>query len=432
MAKSAYPTGVENHGGSLRIWFIYKGSRVRESLGVPDTPKNRKVAGELRASVCFSIKTGSFNYSAQFPDSPNLKKFGVERREITVIELARKWLELKKMEISTNALGRYQSIVRNMVPRIGDSRLASSVTPEDLLFIRKDLLTGYQVMKKGHRTPVKGRTVPTVNNYMGIMAGMFQFGADSGYIRTNPFSGITPLKKARAEPDPLTRDEFVRLIEACRHQQLKNMWSLAVYTGVRHGELVSLAWEDIDLKAGTMTIRRNHTLTKEFTLPKTDAGTDRVVHLIQPALDVLRNQAELTRLGKQYQIEVKLREYGRTEIHPCTFVFNPQIGTHNSLAGHHYAVGSINQSWEAAMRRAGIRYRKAYQSRHTYACWSLTAGANPNFIAKQMGHSDAQMVYRVYGSWMAENNQDQILILNQKLSEFAPSMPHAMGSDVNK
>lgn len=81
------------------------------------------------------------------------------------------------------------------------------------------------------------------------------------------------------------------------------------------------------------------------------------------------------------------------------------------------------------MRRAGIRYRRAYQSRHTYACWSLAAGANPNFIAKQMGHTDAQMVYRVYGSWMAENNQDQVLILNQKLSEFAPSMPHTMGSN---
>lgn len=155
MAKSAYPTGVENHGGTLRIWFIYKGVRVRESLGVPDTTKNRKVAGELRASVCFSIKTGSFNYASQFPDSPNLKKFGVESKEITVIELARKWLELKKLEISTNALGRYHSIIRNMLPRIGESRLASSVSKEDLLFIRKDLLTGNQILKKGHKTPVK-------------------------------------------------------------------------------------------------------------------------------------------------------------------------------------------------------------------------------------------------------------------------------------
>lgn len=206
MAKSAYPTGVENHGGTLRIWFIYKGVRVRESLGVPDTTKNRKVAGELRASVCFSIKTGSFNYASQFPDSPNLKKFGVESKEITVLELARKWLELKKLEISTNALGRYHSIIRNMLPRIGESRLASSVSQEDLLFIRKDLLTGNQILKKGHKTPVKGRTVPTVNNYMGITSVMFQFAADSGYIKANPFSGISPLKKSRTEPDPLTRD----------------------------------------------------------------------------------------------------------------------------------------------------------------------------------------------------------------------------------
>ncbi|HDH0724951.1 TPA: DUF3596 domain-containing protein [Klebsiella aerogenes] len=429
MAKTAYPTGVENHGGSLRIWFIYKGCRVRESLGVPDTPKNRKLAGELRSSVCFLIKTGSFNYAEKFPSSPNLKKFGAETKEITVFELANKWLELKKMEITTNAFGRYKSIVRNMIPRIGESRLASSVTKEDLLFIRKELLTGYQLLGYRKKSVVKGRSVPTVNSYMTVAAMMFQFAADSGYIPANPFAGISPLKKSKAEPDPLARDEFVRMIDAMKHQQIKNMWSLAVYTGVRHGELVSLAWEDIDLKAGTMIIRRNLTSQKEFTLPKTEAGTDRVINLISPAVDILKNQAEMTRLGKQYQIEVKLREYGRSEMHPCTFVFNPQIVTRNGLAGHHYAVSSIGQMWDTAIRRSGIRHRKAYQSRHTYACWSLAAGANPNFIAKQMGHADSQMVYRVYGSWMAENNQEQVTMLNQKLSDFAPSMPHAIGSN---
>ncbi len=42
MDKVKYPTGVENHGGTLRIWFNFKGKRVRENLGVPDTAKNRK------------------------------------------------------------------------------------------------------------------------------------------------------------------------------------------------------------------------------------------------------------------------------------------------------------------------------------------------------------------------------------------------------
>ncbi|EKQ1214054.1 TPA: site-specific integrase [Klebsiella pneumoniae] len=418
MSKESYPTGVENHGKSLRIWFIFKGKRVRENLGVPDTAKNRKVAGELRTSVCFAIRMGTFDYAAQFPNSPNLKTFGICKKDITVKFLSEKWLELKRLEICANALDRYESVVRNMLLRIGGNKLASSVNREDLLYVRKDMLSGGSVKN--------GLSVATANYYMTTMAGMFQFAADNGYIRENPFNGIRPLKRARIEPDPLTRDEFIRFIDACPHQQTKNLWSVAVYTGLRHGELVSLAWEDIDLKAGTMTIRRNYTKLGDFTLPKTEAGTDRVVYLIKPAIDALRNQAEMTRLGKQYQIEVQLREYGRTAIHDCTFVFNPQLVRKSSNVGYHYKVDSIGDSWETALKRAGLRHRKAYQSRHTYACWSLSAGANPSFIASQMGHTSAQMVFNVYGAWMADSNSDQIAMLNQKLSDFAPSMPQCI------
>ncbi|UMR98585.1 tyrosine-type recombinase/integrase [Escherichia coli] len=424
MSNTSYPTGVENHGGSLRIWFHYNGKRVRENLGVPDTARNRKIAGELRTSVCFAIRMGSFNYAAQFPNSPNLKQFGLGKREITIKALSEKWLELKKIEIGGNTLNRYQSVVRNMLPRIGENRLVSSVTKEDLLFVRKDLLTGYHNLSNGKTTPVKGRSVVTVNYYMTTIAGMFQFAADNGYTESNPFNGLAPLKRSRIDPDPLTHDEFIRFIDTCHHQQTKNLWSLAVYTGIRHGELISLAWEDIDLKANTITIRRNYTKLGEFTLPKTEAGTDRVIHLVQPAVDALKSQAEMTRFGHQYQIDVKLREFGRTVHHECTFVFNPQLVKKCQQAGHHYKADSIRDSWASALRRAGLRHRKAYQSRHTYACWALSAGANPSFIANQMGHANAQMVFNVYGAWMKDNNVGQIELLNKELAESVPYMPH--------
>lgn len=377
MSKESYPTGVENHGKSLRIWFIFKGKRVRENLGVPDTAKNRKVAGELRTSVCFAIRMGTFDYSAQFPNSPNLKTFGICKKDITVKFLSEKWLDLKRLEICANALDRYESVVRNMLLRIGGNKLASSVNREDLLYVRKDMLSGGSVKN--------GLSVATANYYMTTMAGMFQFAADNGYIRENPFNGIRPLKRARIEPDPLTRDEFIRFIDACPHQQTKNLWSVAVYTGLRHGELVSLAWEDIDLKAGTMTIRRNYTKLGDFTPPKTEAGTDRVVHLIKPAIDALRNQAEMTRLGKQYQIEVQLREYGRTAIHDCTFVFNPQLVRKSSNVGYHYKVDSIGDSWEAALKRAGLRHRKAYQSRHIMPAGHCQPGPTPASLRARWG-----------------------------------------------
>ncbi|QMG43270.1 tyrosine-type recombinase/integrase [Citrobacter freundii] len=56
-----------------------------------------------------------------------------------------------------------------------------------------------------------------------------------------------------------------------------------------------------------------------------------------------------------------------------------------------------------------------YQSRHTYACWTLSAGVNPSFIATQMGHENAKMVYEIYSKWMSEKDKDEIAMLNAKM-----------------
>ncbi len=252
-----YPTGVENHGGKLRIWFVYKGVRVRENLGVPDTAKNRRVAGELRASVCYAIKTGVFDYAKQFPSSRNLEKFGETRQDLTIKELAEKFLALKETEVAKTSLNTYRAVIKNILSIIGEKNLASSINKEKLLEVRKELLTGYQIPKSNYIVTQPGRSAVTVNNYMTNLNAVFQFGVDNGYLADNPFKGISPLKESRTIPDPLSREEFIRLIDACRNQQAKNLWCVSVYTGVRPGELCALGWEDIDLKNGTMMIRRN-------------------------------------------------------------------------------------------------------------------------------------------------------------------------------
>ncbi|WP_164052545.1 tyrosine-type recombinase/integrase [Serratia marcescens] len=422
---AVYPTGVENHGGFLRIWFMYKGERVREALGVPDTAKNRRIAGDLRSAICYDIKTGRFDYAERFPSSHNLAKFGIERNEITLNQLAEKWLSIKDMELATSTKSKYESKIANTLPFIGVNRLASSVRQEDILVARKEMLTGFQAIGHGHKSAKRGRSVSTVNGYIGCLVSMFRFALANGYVASDPTANISPLTKSKSLPDPLSREEFLRMMDAIKIRQTRNLWSVAIYTGLRHGELCALSWEDIDLHAGSITVRRNLIKNGQFKLPKTAAGTDRIVQLVQPAIDALLDQAELTRLGRAHDITVSLREYGKTVSHKCTFVFNPSMTATNGRSGHHYSEGTIGQSWDSALRRAGVRHRKAYQSRHTYACWSLAAGANPNFIAQQMGHASSQMVYQVYGSWMAENNHDQINLLNQKLTEFAPSVPHA-------
>lgn len=58
------------------------------------------------------------------------------------------------------------------------------------------------------------------------------------------------------------------------------------------------------------------------------------------------------------------------------------------------------------MKKAGVRYRRPYQTRHTYASMILSAGEHPMWVAKQMGHSDWTMIAMVYGRWMPTVNDD--------------------------
>ncbi len=56
-------------------------------------------------------------------------------------------------------------------------------------------------------------------------------------------------------------------------------------------------------------------------------------------------------------------------------------------------------------------------------------GANPSFIASQMGHEDARMVYEVYSKWIGDMNQDQVNMLNNQMpTALPPGRPHGQGS----
>jgi integrase len=60
--------------------------------------------------------------------------------------------------------------------------------------------------------------------------------------------------------------------------------------------------------------------------------------------------------------------------------------------------------WTQALKRAGVRYRNPYQTRHTYASMLLSSGENMLWVAKQMGHCDTEMIIKIYGKWIPDLN----------------------------
>lgn len=412
-----FPTGVELHSGKIRITFTYRGIRCREVLrGWLVTSGNIKKAGNLRAVIVSEIQLGQFDYAARFPESKALTKFTSTQKLRFFGELCEVFMASKFHEISGASYDNLVSKLTTIRRVVGDSTPLASIEHTDLLSYRNELLIGEVTHPLHPALNKSGRAASTVNGLMSLLAALLKLAYRSNFIKHTPYEGLRALKKSKKAPDPLLPGEysaFMRVIP----KRAAIMWIVAIHTGLRHGELAALAWEDVNFERGEIQIGRNITNKNVFVLPKTDAGI-RTVTLLRPALEALREQFRLTGALARTQITLHYREPGRTEQQSLRFVFVPP--KRGGKSPGHYAKTSLSYTWDNGLEKAGVRARHPYQSRHTYACWSLSAGANPSFIASQMGHENAKMVYEVYGKWIGEMNQNQVDIINRNLPDALP------------
>ncbi|ENT4823018.1 TPA: site-specific integrase [Citrobacter farmeri] len=421
-----YPTGVELHNGKIRITFTYRGIRCREVLrSWVVNGSNIKKAGNLRALIVSEIQLGKFDYPARFPESKSLKKFSQTKRISTFKELSDFFTDTKALEVSGATLLSITSAVNTLKRVVGENTRLVDIQHADILNYRKELLTGAVFNPSMPGSVRKGRASSTVNKQMAILSEMLRLANRSQFILHAPYEGVSRLKLSKADPDPLLLHEYQSLIATLPRSQALII-IVAVHTGMRPGELCALAWEDIDLKKGEIHVSRSLTDKRVFVPPKTDAGI-RTITLLKPAFDALKEQQEITGNNPKQQITFHHRELGKTEVQSLRFVFAPE--KRSSKKEGYFSKNSISYGWKRGTKLSGIRERNPYQSRHTFACWTLMAGANPSFIASQMGHEDARMVYEVYSKWISDMNQDQVNMLNTQMpTALPPGRPRGRGS----
>jgi len=379
--------GIEIHGGYLRVVFMWRRIRCRESLGLPITKANIKHAALLRAAILHEIKTGHFDYGRHFPNSKHATNYSSAKDE-RLGALLERYKPLKAVDITPMTEEKYGYALDICTALVGIDRLAGVLLPEDIQLLRTLLIAD--------------RAPSTVNHYLATFAGFLNWCETNGYCRKGLSEACNRFAMQGQEPDPLTRDEFQLLVDkGCLHPQDSAAITLAVYTGLRPGELCALAVEDVDLDAGQINITRAITANGTFKVPKT--GKPRSVLLMPPAIEACRVLMSLVADHPARSIEVfqNRHEIRKDSVTP---LLSPSTQARKKIINPWYVPTAWNTKWTAIQKRSGIRPRRPYQTRHTYACWCLTARGNLAFIAKQMGHKDFTMLVEVYAKWMDDES----------------------------
>jgi len=355
-------------GSSIQISFTLKGINCRERLKLQPTAANLKRAELHRAAILHSISRGEFDFATTFPDSPNRFKFSEEKGSGYSLEKwLEKWYKDQKSHVKASTWDDYRKIVFNtLIPAFGKINLPDLKRSDVRDWCREQTASNKRLA-----------------NVQSVLRIALQDALDDELLDINPMYGWTFERKEAPKPeddvDPFDAEEQAGILDACRDPQHSNLFKFAFWSGLRTSELVALDWGDIDWRRGFVRVSRALTqASDEPETTKTKRGT-RDVKLLQPALDAL--------------IAQKVHSYIKGE----AVFLNPRTGIR--WEGDQPI---RNSAWEPALRLAKVRYRRPYQTRHTYASMMLTAGESPIWLSAQMGHSDTTMIFRNYGRWIPD------------------------------
>ena len=364
----------------LFIDFRYQGIRCREQTLLSDTARNRKQLETLIQRMEAKMLVGDFDYAEFFPGSKNLKKLedagvlptngeGVlgqsESDTPLFTDFADQWFLESKIQWRNSHTRNVESILASSLKPAFKNKRVGEISKPDILAARNKM-----ARRKGRGA--SGLMSPkTINSHMTILRMILTEAAER-FDFTNPYLNIKPLKQQRVHIEPFSLNEVEKILETVR-EDYHNYYLVRFYTGMRTGEVDGLKWEYVDFEKREILVRETliHGQT-EYT--KTD-GSQREIPMFGPVYQALKSQYEAT--GKLSK-----------------FVFCNRLGEpldHNNVT---------KRVWYPLLEHLKLKKRRPYQTRHTAATLLLASGENPEWVARTLGHSSTEMLFKVYSRYI--------------------------------
>ena len=380
---------VRKETGLLFFDFRFRGQRCREQTMLQDTPANRKRLEKALAKIEADIAAGTFDYSATFPGSRNIPARDPAPAPVpglgtpavpasasaaaasvatnptpTFKDFTATWLTERQIEWRRSHLKVLKcTLDGHLLPHFGD-RPVGTITKADILAFRTKL------------ADLPGRTGPKMSpkRINGILAPMRQILAEAAdrYGFVSPTLNLKPLRLRKTDVEPFTLEQVQQMLATVR-PDWRNYFTVRFFTGMRTGEAHGLKWKYVDLDKRLILIRETFVLGEdEYT--KTDSS-QRDIRMTQVVFEALQDQ---------YLATGQLSEY----------VFCNREG--KPLDNDNFG----SRVWYPLLRHLGLKKRRPYQMRHTAATLWLASGEAPEWIARQLGHSSTEMLFRVYSRYV--------------------------------
>ena len=316
----------------------------------------------------------------------------------TVEQFLTDWLEnTHKRHVRPRTYERYrEAVYLHIIPFLGKHQLQK--------------LTVQHVQRFYTKKEDEGLAPATIIYYHSVLHNALDTAVKRGLVARNVCDLASPPHRKRFEIQPLSGEQAQKLLTVIQGHKWEALFTLAIATGLRRGELLGLKWQDINFTTGTLQVRRilsrvpTQAVKREHVYveaePKTQKSRRNVV-IASFALELLKQH-------RVQQLETKLQAGTAWQEHD--YVFCTLVGTH--LGPNH-----VVEEFKKLLKKAELPDIRFHDLRHSAASLLLTAGVHPKIVQEILGHTQISMTMDIYSHVLPGMQEDAMNKLHDALKK---------------
>jgi integrase len=292
-------------------------------------------------------------------------------------QVAKDWIEHKKPNLRHSTWSVYEGHTRNHF--------------DDFNPIKINRISTAKVEKWISARHNEGMNLATIKKILLTFGQIMAYAVRHGYVDYNPVRDAErPRGNGESEESKirvLTPPEINSFLESEKDMKYRTLFTLAIFSGARQGELLGLKWSD--LKWGNNQIHIQRTFNNDNWYDVKTAASNRKID-IGPSM--------IAKL-KEWKLACPPNDHD--------LVFPNKAGNpinHNNLIQRHFY---------PVLEKAGLPRIRFHDLRHTYASLLIEQGENIKYIQSQLGHSSPSVTLNVYAHLMKSSNRKAAIKLEE-------------------
>ena len=301
--------------------------------------------------------------------------------KVTVGQWLDLWQQDYLVDVRPSTVTSYEAIIRNHIkPKIGAIRLGSLTT--------QDIQEFYNRL----RFPSENRkalSAKTIKNIHGILHHALQQAMLNNYIRTNPSNSCVIPRVTKKKVKPLNEYQIADFLKAIKGHKYENLFLVALFTGIRQGEICGLQWECVNFDDGTILI------DKQLQSLRGKTRGDSEKYILVPT----KNGKERTITAAPYVMELlwKTKQSQNANRNTWGKAFQENDLVFTDEFGNRITPQALYRAFKIIVTESGMPMVRFHDLRHSYAVISLKSGDDVKTVQENLGHATAAFTLDVYG-----------------------------------